>query len=193
MTFDDILAVYAGSDAEATKALYARLLTFAPRGVVAVNLLRTCKASERAKKYRGKPGRGQPTYRQMAYDKKDWSIGELCRALRDAPDVVPSWGWGRDPKAIGFENVLYVDIPGAGQVSFHTEHRRDGADYGGVWNGVRLQAPNRICKWAEAILAGREVTNEGEQDGIPTRAEGTRSEGDAGGQGGQERQEAFDL
>src|ERR1700682_5951159 len=164
MTFEDILAVYNGSDGEATKALYARLIaTDMVRGQIAVNLLRTCKASERAKKYRGKPGRGGPSYRAMAYEKKDWSINELCRALVQS-EVIESWGWGFDAKAIGFEHVLYCNIPGFGQVSFHTSYRKDGHDYAGVWDQVRNEAPNRICRFAEAVLNGRDLTNEGGND-----------------------------
>lgn len=195
MTFDAIMAVYKGSDAEATKALYARLLTFAPRGVVAVNLMRTCKASERAKVYRG-GARGRGSYRSMAYEKKDWSIGELCCALRDNPDVAQSWGWGFDKKAIGFEHVLYVDLPGVGQVSFHTEHRRDGPDYAGTWDGARGTAPTRICMWVEAVLDGREATNQGEKD----VARQDRDQGDAAAGLGKEQagppepvQQALDL
>ena len=113
MTFEEVLAVYNGSDGEATKALYARLIaTDMARGQIAVNLLRTCKASERAKKYRGKPGRGGPSYRAMAYEKKDWSINELCRALVQS-EVIESWGWGFDAKAIGFEHGWQTITPGS--------------------------------------------------------------------------------
>jgi hypothetical protein len=193
VTFDEIMAVYTGSNADATHALYATLSTFQPRGYIAINLIRTCKASERAKKYRGKPGRGGPSYRQMAYDKKDWSIDELCRALVANPDVINSWGWGRDAKAIGFENVLYVDIPGAGQVSFHTEHRRDGPDFSGRWDGARNQAPRRICRWTEAILAGREVETQGEQDAVHTGTERNAVEGPQGDGAPEPQQAGLDI
>lgn len=192
MTLDDILAVYDGSDAERTKALYARLLEFKPRGAVAVKLLQACKASERAKRYSRR-------FAAAAYDKKDWAISELCRTLVAEPDVVPSWGWGFDPKAIGFEHVLYVDVPGAGQVSFHTSYRKDGPDYAGAWDGARGIAPRRICRWAEAVLDGREVlTSEGDDDG----SRHSRNEAGATPRVGKEqtgeaepvsRQEALDL
>lgn len=174
MTFDDIVKVYEGSDADATRALYARLVELAPRGVVAMNLIRTLKASTRAKVYRGRSGRGGPSYRAMAYDKKDWSIGELCRALVSNADAIPVWGWGFDKKAIGFEHVLYVDLPGAGQVSFHTSLRRDGLDYAGAWDGIVGVAPRRICLWTEAVLDGREVipSNEGVENAAHARTEG---------------------
>lgn len=188
MKFEQILAVYDGSDGEATKALYARLLEFAPRGLVAVRLLQASKASARAKAYRGK-------WVRVAYDKKDWAISELCRALVAEPDVVPSWGWARDPKAIGFEDVLYVDIPGAGQVSFHTSYRKDGPDYAGAWDGVRNVASRRICRWAEAVFDGREVFNRegGDHDGLSTGTEGATAEGATRTEAVVEEQKALDL
>lgn len=180
MKLADIIKVYDGSDADATRALYARLMELAPRGPIAVKLLQACKASERAKRYRGRAGRGQPRFRDMAYDKKDWAISELCRALVAEPDIVPVWGWGLDPKAVGFEQVLYVEIPGAGQVSFHSSYRKDGQDYAGAWDGAKNAAARRICRWTEAVLDGRELTNEGERrDDVPTRTEGAAAEGAA--------------
>lgn len=197
MTLDDILAVYRASDGDATRALYARLELMAPRGIVAVNLLRTCKASERAKAYgRARGGRGAPNYRAMAYDKKDWAIGELCRALVPlADDLGIAWGWGLDPKAVHFENVIYVEAPGAGQVSFHTHYRRDGPDYAGRWDGVVGDAPRRICRWVEAVLDGRELNNEGENDGAQDRRQGSAAAG-AGEEQAREvepKQQALDL
>lgn len=174
--------VYNGSDGERTKALYARLADMTPRGPIAMNLLRTLKASSRAKVYRGKPGRGGPSYRSLAYEKKDWSIGELCRVLRDHAEVCGiTWGWGFDAKAIGFEHVLYVDLPGAGQVSFHTHHRRDGLDYPGEWDGMKDVSRDRVCAWAQAVLDGRDCQLKGERDvARQDRPEGEGADGSAG-------------
>lgn len=197
MTIDEIIKILDGSDADATRALYARLLDHPPRGIVAVNLMRAVKASERAKKYRGRSGGGKgKSYRSLAYDKKDWALGELCRALVEADDVVPSWGWGTDPKAIGFENVLYVDVPGCGQVSFHTSYRKDGPDYPGAWDGVNGAAGRRVCPWAAMILAGIEVSNEGAKDvARQDRTEGAAAPGAAQPEPGvsEDRQAALDL
>lgn len=198
MNLADITKVYQGSDGDATRALYDRLMRFAPRGRIAVQLLRLSKASERAKVYRGRPGRGEPSFRSISYSKKDWAIGELCAALIETGDAagIASWGWGRDPKAVGFENVIYVDIPGGGQVSFHTHYRRDGPDYAGEWDGVVGQAAARICRWAEAVLDGRELTSEGENDGTQDRRQGSAAAG-AGEEQARAaqpgKQEAFDL
>ena len=188
MTLEEIEAVYHGRDADRTKALYARLQMFAPRGLVAVELLRVARNSEMAKGYKTRAGRA------AAYDTKDWSIGELCRALRDNPDVIASWGWARDDRTTNFENVIYVDIPGAGQVSFHTSYRRDGPDYSGTWDGARGTAPVRICRWVEAILDGREVVplTKGERNGgIEDRPEGGAAQSPATGPGWEEHQETF--
>lgn len=141
----DVLRTYRGSDGAATKALFARLEPLGPVGSVAVNLYRACKASERAKVYR----RG---YSAAAYDKKQWSMDNLCRELvAHADEVGIEWGWGFDEKAKGFEHVLYIEIP-TGQVSFHSERRGDGPDYGKPWDGVRHSAAGRICAWIGRLL-----------------------------------------
>lgn len=147
----DVLSTYNGSNGEATKALYARLEKLGPAGVVAVNLFRACKASERAKVYRGR------SYRGAAYDKKEWSMGNLCTALREhAVSLYIPWGWGYDPEQPVFRWVLYVEIP-TGQVSFHTLNSGDGPKYGKEWDGVRDAGPQRICTWIAQLLSSEAV------------------------------------
>lgn len=172
----EVQKAYEGSDADVTRALYARLEAMAPRGPVAMNLLRLMKASGRAKQYRGRPSRGRQSYRSMAYDKKDWAIGVTIDALRiHAEDCGIEWGWGFDKKAIGYEHVLYVELPGAGQVSFHTHYRRDGPDHPREWDGQRNSSALRIIEWAQAVLDGRDCTLKEEEHGTP----GRRGEGEA--------------
>ncbi len=144
MRYIDIAVVYNGSNGDATRALYTKLEKVGPLGVVAMNLFRALKTSSRAKVYRG---RG---YKDAAYDTKTWSMDNLVRVLI-AQDLGIRFGWGRDEKAVGFENVLYVDIP-TGQMSFHTERRGDGPDYPGVWDGAAKTGPDRICRWCEMLL-----------------------------------------
>lgn len=152
MTLEEVAAVYAGSDGDATRALYAALLGRPPRGEIAMNLFRATKRSERAKGYR----RGR--HARAAYGVKDYSIGELCRALAaGAAPLGIAWGWGRDEKAVNFEDVLYVDVPGAGQVSFHCRGRKAGPDYTGQWDGAKGTAADRVVRWAHAVLHGVEV------------------------------------
>jgi hypothetical protein len=151
MTLEEILAVYNGSNGEATRAMYERLTAIGPRGDLAVNLFRAHKTSHRAKKYRGGNGRG--SFRGQSYDTKQWSIGNICRLLVANGEAWRyTWGWGRDEKAIGFEHVLYVDIP-PGQVSYHSEYRGDGPDYSGKWDGVINAGADRISRYCAMLFA----------------------------------------
>lgn len=153
-TFASVLAIYAGSKADETKALYGRLNAMGASGAVAINLFRACKTSERAKLYRGgKPGGG--SFRSAAYETKGWAIANLCASL---PATGLSWGWGIDEKLQKQSDphhfVLYVDLP-SGQVSFHNGYRGAGPDYGKSWDGIEKQGPTRICRWVAELLEGR--------------------------------------
>lgn len=151
-----VLRVYNGSNGEATKALYADLDALGAAGRVAVNLLRACKASERAKTYRGGV-RGRGSYRGMAYQKKEWSLNNLCKELTDSAAACGlCWGWGVDDKQAVHRHVLYVDLP-TGQASFHTGGRGEGPAYGGEWDGVPGQSAGRICAWAGRLLTAAET------------------------------------
>lgn len=148
MKYTDILSIYDGSDGDATKALYARLEPFGPLGQVAINLFRAHKTSGRAKKYRG------GGYRGMAYDRKQWSIDNLCKVLAEHAETLGiRWGWKVDHSREAHRWVIYVEIP-TGQISFHTGERGAGPDFPGEWDGVRMMAPSRICKWIEQIFVG---------------------------------------
>ena len=141
-----VISVYRGSDGDATKALYARLEALGPLGFIAVNLFRAQKASERAKVYRG------GGYRGMAYDRKQWALDNLCRALTEhAADQGIAWGWGEDPAQPVHKHVLYVDLP-TGQVSFHAPSRGEGPDYPRAWDGVPGQSPDRIIRFVARLL-----------------------------------------
>jgi hypothetical protein len=162
----DVLRVYQGSNGEATLALYKRLERLGAAGIVAVNLFRAGKASERAKVYRGSG------YRGAAYDKKQWSMNNAAAALTEhAGQLGIVWGWGHDPKQPRHNWVLYVDLPAGGegrpssaggegrpssaggQVSFHTETRGPGPDYPGAWDGMPGHSAERICRWVARLLA----------------------------------------
>src|SRR3954468_18925970 len=60
--------IYTGSNGEATSALYGILQGMGLAGLVALNLFRACKCSERAKLYR----RG--AHKREAYERKNYSI-----------------------------------------------------------------------------------------------------------------------
>jgi hypothetical protein len=141
--------IYYGSDGDATKALYERLAQLGPAGVVAVNLFRACKCSERAKRYGYSHG---GKWKDRAYDRKQWSMGNLCEALSKHADALGiRWGWKTDPAQDFHRWVLYVEIP-TGQVSFHARDRGTGPDYPGQWDGVRKVSAGRIIEWCERLL-----------------------------------------
>lgn len=156
LTFADLIRIYTGSNGEATKALYERVANLGPAGVVAVDLFRAAKASERAKVYRG--GNRQGSYRRQAYDKKQWCIDNLARVLSIHADAIGvTWGWAEDPAQEFHRFVLYIDLP-TGQVSFHTAPRGEGSDYSGKWDQIRGMGPTRICRWIVSLLE-REALN----------------------------------
>lgn len=154
-TFIDLMQVYVGSDGAATKSLYDQLEKLGPAGAIAIDLFRAEKASERAKKYRG--GNGHGSYRRQAYDKKQWCIDNLAKALaKHAPETGLVWGWGEDPKQEFHRFVLYVELP-TGQVSFHTAPRGDGPDYSGQWDEIRGMGPTRVCRWIVSLFQSAAV------------------------------------
>lgn len=152
IVISDVQRVYKGSDGRATKAMYDELEKRGPAGIIAVNLFRAQKTSKRAKVYRG--GNGHGSYRQQSYERKDWSIGNLCRALTaHAEPLGIVWGWGYDAKAVNFEHVLYVNLP-TGQCSFHQHARGDGPDFSGAWDNKEDSA-SRIMRWCARLLAAK--------------------------------------
>jgi len=140
----NILAVFAGSNAAATIALYDELKACGPEGLVAMELFRIQKASSRAKVYRGGGVRGR------AYDKKQWAMDNLCGHLAALGTL--RWGWKTDPAQAYHNWVLYVDLPN-GQVSFHTADRGAGPDYPDDWDGARNVSPQRICRFVADVFA----------------------------------------
>jgi hypothetical protein len=148
-----ILAIYTGSDGDATMALYAKLKLLGPAGVVAMNLFRAHKTSGRAKVYKGGM-KGLGSYRAAAYQRKAYSLQELCKALPEHAGVLGiRWGWKEDPKQQNFSQVLYVDLP-TGQVSFHSFERYEGPDYPGEWDGIQAVGRDRICNWCAHLFGG---------------------------------------
>lgn len=101
-----VLEVYEGSDGQVTQGLYAKLEDLGPVGVVAMNLFRAQKCSDRAKEYRRR------AHKSEAYDRKNWSMGNLCMELRrHAVGLNIRWGWKEDPKQEFHKWVLYVELP----------------------------------------------------------------------------------
>lgn len=147
MTLAEVMAIYTGSNGEATQALYRQLEVRGTLGFIAANLFRAVKCSERAKSYRKKG------FKTDAYERKHWSIKNLAQALNaNAAQYGITWGWATDKAQPKHNRVLYVDIP-EGQVSFHTHRREVGPNYEGEWDGARGQAPTRVCRLAVRVLA----------------------------------------
>lgn len=188
--YEEVLAAYEGSDGDVTKRLYEMLRDRGPIGIVAINVFRACKSSSRAKVYRGGV-RGKGSYRDMAYERKAWSINNLASELTANP-LGFRWGWGRDPASVGFEHVLYVDLPRAGQISLHGAARGSGPDYPGRWDGVRGVQGKRISKWIADVMRGEGFPTEGDDDGVPAGTEGVGREGVEGAPSGSAKQ-TFDL
>jgi hypothetical protein len=154
-----VVRCYNGSDADATRALYGDLEQRGHPGRIAMNLMRAMKNSARAKLYRGGDSKG--SYRASAYSTKNWSIAQLCKVLAySADDLGIVWGWQADPEQEYHSMVLYVEIPGFGQASFHTKDRGEGPDYPNRWDGVRGQTAERILRFAAAVLAGTALARE---------------------------------
>jgi len=143
--------VFSQNDGQVTKAYYAELASRGTLGEIAVALFRCQKRSSRAKDYR----RGK--WRRAAYDVKQWSLGELCRLLSIHGESLGFvWGWKEDPAVVFGERasqVLYVDLPGFGQCSFHSPDRGEGPRYGGDWDGQHA-SKERIAAFCDAVMVG---------------------------------------
>jgi hypothetical protein len=140
--------VYEASDGKLTVAFYRRLCARGPAGIIAMNLMRAQKTSSRAKVYRGRQ------YRNASYETKNYSLDQLCVALeKDSCGI--KWGFGSDDNTPGFVWVVYADLPGIGQVSFHTDHRGDSLrwpNYDGIWDGAKGMSESRILEFCDAVL-----------------------------------------
>lgn len=139
-----VYSVFAGSDAEKTRELYAKLEALGPSGVLAANLLRAQKCSTRAKDYRRR-------HKGDAYGRKQWSIGNACAVLEVNPSLLVAWGWREDAQFEHFPWVVYFDLP-TGQVSFHSPTRGNGPEYPHEWDGVRDASSGRVVRFAESLL-----------------------------------------
>lgn len=152
----DALRIYKGNDGDETKRYYALLALSGEIGTVAMNLFRAQKCSARAKVYRGGI-RGKGSFRSMAYERKGWSLDQLCKVLAlQAERLGLRFGWKRDPKMDDFDPcwVLYVDLP-EGQVSFHSKVRYSGPDYPGEWDGVKDISAQRIIRFCDRVVTER--------------------------------------
>lgn len=148
-----VVEIYTGSDGEATKALYSALEQLGPDGLVAMNLFRAQKCSERAKKYRGR------RYVNDAYARKEWSLGLLCDILAAHGEALGiAWGWKVDPKEPFAKWVLYVETS-QGQISFHSPKRLNGPDFNGDWDRAPGVCPMRVVTLTRETLSKHGIEN----------------------------------
>lgn len=142
--------VFDGSDGGLTRRYTVQLSKCGPRGVVAVYLFRAQKASTRARQYHGGIV-GIGSYRDLAYQKKNESIRELCAALeRFAEDLLIPYGWKLDTNERFAPWVLYIELP-QGQVSFHAMERGHGPEYTAELDGVHASR-ERILAFCDSIF-----------------------------------------
>ena len=142
--------VYETSDGALTRKFLLELEQRGPAGVVAALLFKAQKASRRAKRYGG-AGRGRLSFRELSYERKGESLKELTAALTEHGAALGiTFGWGRDEGQCN-PWVLYVDLPGLGQVSFHSPERYDGPDYPGEWDGARA-SEERIINFCQKVI-----------------------------------------
>ena len=141
----DAQKIYNGSDGEATRALYAKLETIGPAGIIGLNLFRAQKCSARAKGYR------RNCHRSEAYGRKEWSLQNLCAVLtKHAEPLGIAWGWKEDPKQAYHCWVLYVVLP-SGQVSFHAAAPIGSQRFTGEWDGLHESA-RRVVLYVSFLL-----------------------------------------
>ncbi len=154
-TLDSAIAavrkIYDGSNGDWTKELYRLLEAKGPMGVIALNVFRACKTSERAKVYRGRNQNGR--FRDQSYDRKQFSLYNLCEMLnRLHPQAMDfRWGWAKDQSEPYAPWIIYVELP-TGQVSFHSPARGMGPLFTGKWDEAKGTAPDRICRWCAMVL-----------------------------------------
>lgn len=145
------LEIYKGSDGKRTQGMYKALNRLGPAGIIATNLFRACKCSERAKEYSGQ-------WKGPTYDRKQWSVDNLCQELTihgKALGIV--WGWKKDPNPPkGFPWVLYVEIPERGQCSYHAATRGEGPNYPGEWSG-KHNSPSVAISFCQHLLNGHVI------------------------------------
>jgi hypothetical protein len=148
----DAATVYHGSDAAQTRRYLATLEALGPNGRLAAALFRACKASARAKQYRGRSANGTgPRYRDLAYARKQEALVAICTLLLAEPTAQPLvWGWAQDAAQPWYAQVLYVELPHRGQVSFHSPVRGPGPAYTGSWDGAHASL-ERILQFCDTL------------------------------------------
>lgn len=139
-----VALIYAGTDGDATRALFDELCGHGVRGRLAMHLFRAQKCTARAAIAVG-------TYRDLAVGRKKWALEQLADCLRNEATYL--FGWAVDPEDPRLPWVLIVDLPN-GQVRFHTAVKGNGPPYPGEWEGSDEQTLERVLAFVNAALHG---------------------------------------
>lgn len=86
--------------------------------------------------------------RELDYKRKSEAVAEACQL---APVAGTTFGWRKDGGGV-VPWVVYFELPGIGQASFHSPERGAGPDYSGVWDGLKGSTPGRITKAIKVVL-----------------------------------------
>lgn len=135
-------AIYAGSDGDATRALFDEL--YGVRGALAVCLFRASKCTERA-------AGAQGHYRDIAVGRKRWALEQLLIALQENATYGYGWSFNLEDEKLPW--VLRVDLP-QGPVRFPTAVKGDGPVYPGPWAPDDQQTAPRVVAFVNAVLRG---------------------------------------
>lgn len=142
--------VSAASDPVATKALYTRLEACGPAGQVALNLFRAHRCITQAQNCEN-GYQHSTTISRKAYERKDWALLLLCRALMNhSLELRIPWGWCCDSRDRRAPWTLRVDLP-QGQVIFRNPRRLTGYDYIGRRDNQE-KTEERIFAFCEEVL-----------------------------------------
>jgi hypothetical protein len=102
-------------------------------------------ANIQAKKYSGK-------WRNRNYRKKEMLIGELCGVFKEQ-----AWaGYGiQANKAAHPSHIVYFDIPGCEQISFHFSPAKPNRypEYHGEWDGKEFSTLDKLDRAARELLS----------------------------------------
>lgn len=128
-------------------------------GQLAFGLFRAQKRSTRAKTYR----RG---LRRNAYEGKHEALKYVDSVLTRNPDLVSGWGWRIDRNQQYHNQVLYVDLIGIGQCSFHDEIAASSQKYAGEWDQSKPSLDS-ILAYCDFVMATVESKPLDESDFMP--------------------------
>jgi hypothetical protein len=90
-------------------------------------------------------------YSRQSYDDKSGLIGQLIEVFQEQ-----GWLWGvqkSDPLPLTPSHVIYFDIPGCEQISWHHAAKGDAPEYPGVWDSKPGSTLSKLEALAITLLA----------------------------------------